>query len=134
MKVRSEVQGLIFRGSKDEREILLVKKLSLKTHRYSWRLLKGGVETGETEKQALKREIFEEAGLRNVQILDKIHSYRFFFGNVQHTVSSFLVEADPHENVRPGRAEVVDYTWIPKQRALEMLYWKDEKEAVKRLE
>lgn len=134
MKVRREVQGVIFRKGDDGEEVLLVKKLGLKSHRYLWRLLKGGVETGETEKQALEREIFEEVGLRNVQVLEKIREYSFIFGGIQHYVSTFSVEADPDEDVKFQTAEVADYVWTRKQQALEMLHWKDEKQAIKLLE
>lgn len=133
MKVRREVQGVIFRRLNKEMRLLLVKKLDRKTHRYRWRLLKGGAETGETERQALEREIFEEIGLRNIQILDELLSYSFIFRNVRHIVSSYSVEAVSSENIRLQTAEVAGYLWAAKQRAMEMLYWKDEKQAVKLL-
>lgn len=134
MKVRREVQGVIFRKGDSGKEVLLVKKLGLKSHHYLWRLLKGGVETGETERQALEREIFEEVGLRNVRVLGKIREYSFIFGGTQHYVSTFSVEADPDENVEFRTAEVVDCAWTKKQQALEMLHWKDEKQAIRLLE
>jgi 8-oxo-dGTP pyrophosphatase MutT (NUDIX family) len=130
MRVRKEVQGVIFRKGNDEKEFLLVKKLGPKSREYRWRLLKGGVETGETERQALEREIFEEVGLRRIKVLEKTYDYGFTFGNIRHMVSSYPVEADPSENISLGPAEVVDYIWVSRQRVMEMLYWKDEKQAI----
>src|SRR3989344_4328108 len=37
-----------------------------------WEFVKGGIEAGETEEQAVAREIAEEAGLRHIKILKKL--------------------------------------------------------------
>jgi 8-oxo-dGTP pyrophosphatase MutT (NUDIX family) len=41
----------------------------------SWSLPKGRLEPGETEEQAAQREIYEEAGLKDVEIVEKLGSY-----------------------------------------------------------
>ena len=95
--------------------------------------MKGGIEKGETEKEALKREILEEVGLKNVQILDKIYSYEFTFKNVKHLVSTYLVKANSNEEIKLQTSEVVGYAWVSKEQALKMLFWENEKEALKLL-
>lgn len=131
MRIRREVQGVIFDEQDGEKIVLLVKKFDKKARHFRWRLLKGGVEAGETETQALKREIFEELGLRNIQILNKIYSYDFVFGDTLHRVSSFLVKANSKENVKLQHSEIADYMWITKDKAVKMLHWPNEKEATR---
>jgi len=133
MRIRREVQGVIFDIVDGKEMVLLVKKRDRKNRRFYWRLLKGGVEDGETELQALKREISEETGLTNVQIIKKVYDYTFVFREVKHVVSSFLVKADSTQTLKPQRSEIVESVWMPKERALKTLYWRNEKEALKRL-
>jgi NADH pyrophosphatase NudC (nudix superfamily) len=121
---------VIFCNYDGEEKFLLVKKLDFSARRYRWRLLKGGVKAGETEIDALKREIFEEVGLENVQVLGKVYSYQFTFKNVKHLVSSYKVKANPHESIRLQTSEVVGYIWVPKEKAIQMLHWKNERRAL----
>jgi len=130
MRIRRDVQAVIFSNSNGKEKFLLVKKLEFSTRRYRWRLLKGGVKTGETEVEALKREIFEEVGLEDVEILEKVYSYQFTFRSVNHMVSSYKVRANQHDNIRLQTSEVSGYIWVPKEKALRMLHWKNEKKAL----
>lgn len=130
MQVRKEVQAVILN---EENKILLVKKLDLKNYTYRWRLLKGGVEGNETEEQALRREIEEEIGLKKLEIGEKIFEYDFIFQKILHKVFSFIVKADSTEKIKLQTKEIVDSVWIPKEQAIKMLYWKNEKEAVRHL-
>ncbi|MBI4010078.1 MAG: NUDIX hydrolase [Candidatus Aenigmarchaeota archaeon] len=132
MRIRKTVQAVIF-SVNGEKKILLVKKLDQKKPEYHWRLLKGGVEEGETEEQALKREIQEEIGLKDVKILDRIYSYSYAFEDTKQTVSTYLVEADPKEPIILDTKEVVGCAWMTKNEALGLLYWLHEKNAVKLL-
>jgi len=133
LRVRRDVQAVIFDESKGERKILLVKTPDFSSRRHRWRLLKGGVEEGETETEALRREIFEELGLKNVQILGKVHGYEFAFKGTKHVVSSYLVRADSRETITLQKSEVIDYVWLPMEKAVKRLFWNNEKEAVRRL-
>jgi len=133
VRVRRDVQAVIFDESDGERKVLLVKKPDFSAQRHRWRLLKGGVEGGETETEALKREIFEELGLKNVRIMGRVHSYEFVFEGTKHLVSSYLVKADSRETITLQKSEVTDYVWTAKEKAVETLFWNNEKEAVRRL-
>jgi 8-oxo-dGTP pyrophosphatase MutT (NUDIX family) len=130
LRIRRDVQAVIFCDFDGEERFLLVKKLDFSARKYRWRLLKGGIQIGETEIEALRREIFEEVGLENVQVLGKIYSYQFTFKNVRHLVSTYRVKANPHERIKLQKSEIVSYIWVPKQRAIRMLYWKNEKKAL----
>jgi 8-oxo-dGTP pyrophosphatase MutT (NUDIX family) len=113
--------------------VLLVRKRDTRVRRFHWRLLKGGVNRGETKVEALMREVFEETGLKNVSVLGEVHSYQFLFRETLHNVSSFLVEADSKEAVRLQESELSDYLWTARDEADRLLYWANEKEALKKL-
>jgi 8-oxo-dGTP pyrophosphatase MutT (NUDIX family) len=129
--VRREVQAVIFDDIDSEKKVLILKKTDYSERRYRWRLLKGGLYDGESETEGLQREILEETGLRKIQVLEKILDYEFFFKNVRHTVSSFLVKADSKEPVKLQKSEVADYVWTTKEEALKMLHWSNEIEALR---
>jgi len=128
--VQREVQAVIFDGVGNEKKVLILKKIDYSARRHSWRLLKGGVHNSETEIRGLKREIIEETGLKNIEILGKVQTYEFSFRGVKHLVSSYLVKADSKEPIKLQKSEVADYTWTTKQEALQMLYWNNEKNAL----
>ncbi len=133
MRVRHEIQAVIFDDAEKVKKVLLLKKSNFSAKKYRWRLLKGGVHDGETETEALEREVLEEIGLKNIRILDRVHSYEFVFKNVKHLVSSYLVRADSKEQIKLQKTEVADYLWTTKENALQLLYWNNEKEPVKQL-
>jgi ADP-ribose pyrophosphatase YjhB (NUDIX family) len=132
MKIRNEVQGVIF-DQKDRKLVMLVQKKDRRTVTLHWRLLKGGVNEGETEVEALGREIFEETGLKNIKIKGQVHKYEFVFNEVRHTVSSFSVEADSREPVKLQKSELAGYAWMQLENANRLLYWHNEKEALRKL-
>jgi 8-oxo-dGTP pyrophosphatase MutT (NUDIX family) len=134
MKIRNEVQAVLFDKKGDRTFVLLVMKADRRNRRQRWRLLKGGVDRGETKIEALKREIFEEIGLKNIQIFGEAYSYEFIFGGTRHKVASFLVKADSESPIRLQRSELAGYMWADKDEVSRLLHWGNEKEAVKRLD
>ncbi len=77
MKPRASAGGIIV-GPKGK--IVLVEQ-----HGNSWSFPKGGIEEGETELQAAKREIFEESGLRDLTLVSELGSYeRYSIGPGGH--------------------------------------------------
>lgn len=133
MLIRREVQGIIFDEKDNKKFVLLVKKLDLKNFLPRWRLVKGGLEENETEEMGLAREIREEVGLNKFQIIKKVYEYEFNFQNIRHLVSSYLVKADMREKIRIQTKEIVAAVWAPIEQAIEMLFWENEKKAIKLL-
>lgn len=130
MRIRRAVQAVILRNFNGEERFLLVKKRDFSARRFRWRLLKGGVKTGESDVEALKREIFEEVGFENVQVLAKTYNYQFTFKNVKHMVSSYKVKVGHDEQIKLQMSELAGYTWVPKEKAIRMLYWRNEAKAL----
>lgn len=132
MNVRNEVQAVIF-DKNDGKLVLLVQKRDRRVRHFRWRLLKGGINLGENRLEALRREIFEETGLKNIEILDRIHGYEFVFKGTRHSVSTYLVKADSREPIRIQESELSDYAWTEPENALRLLYWHNEKEALMKM-
>jgi 8-oxo-dGTP pyrophosphatase MutT (NUDIX family) len=132
VNIRDEVQAVLF--DKDHGHmVLLVQKRDMRLRRFRWRLLKGGINRGEAKVDALRREIFEETGMKGIKILQQIHDYQFVFKETLHRVSSFLVEADSRESIRLQESELSDYLWTDPESAATLLYWSNEREALRKL-
>ena len=67
MTPRPSAGGIIINK---EGEIVLVEQ-----HGNSWSFPKGGIEAGESELDAAVREIYEETGLKNVDLVENLGSY-----------------------------------------------------------
>ena len=57
-----------------ENKILFVKSFRFPTREYAWELPMGGIEKNETSDYAVKREVFEEVGIKpDLYVLQKFH-------------------------------------------------------------
>lgn len=133
MEIRREVQAVIYDRIGADVRILLVKKLDPKNFTFRWRLLKGGIEKDETEEEAIRREIAEEVGLRDIIIEKKIHSYDFTFEGVMHQITTFSVKGNYREIMRIQTHEIADAGWVPIDQAMQLLFWENEKQALRKL-
>lgn len=84
----------------------------------SWLLPKGRVEDGETDEEAARREIAEETGLTDLELLDDLGEFtrpRASFEEAPAEVKvirMFLFNAGPHAELSPTR-EIEDAAWVP---------------------
>ena len=86
--------GIVFRLTADNKDIEI---LLIQDSKNRWTIPKGHIEPGETAKQTAVREIGEEAGLKNIEVLSwlgKIHfKYRRMDKLVLMTTQIYLVHA-----------------------------------------
>ena len=74
--------GIVFRRDKNNQvEILLIQD-----HKDRWTIPKGHIEEGETAQQAARREIGEEAGLNDVDVLGWLGKIHFRYRRVDKLV------------------------------------------------
>jgi len=117
--------GIIFRRDKSgEVEILLAQDV-----RNRWTIPKGHIEEGETAQQAAKREIGEEVGLHDVEImgwLGKIHfRYRRQDKLVLMTTQIYLVKAHGDTDATEKDHWMSDLKWFKFNDALETIEYED---------
>ena len=117
--------GIIFRHGVDgDVEILLIQD-----GKNRWTIPKGHIEKGETAKETAEREIGEEAGLSNVEILGwlgKIHfRYRRLDRLVLMTTQIYLVRALGDTDATQKEEWMNDIKWFKFQDALEVIEYED---------
>jgi diadenosine hexaphosphate hydrolase (ATP-forming) len=117
--------GIVFRRDKDNGvEILLIQD-----SKDRWTIPKGHIEEGETAQETAKREIGEEAGLTNTEILGwlgKIHfRYRRVDKLVLMTTQIYLVRALGDSNAIKKEEWMNGIKWFKFNDALDAIEYED---------
>lgn len=92
----------------------------------SWLLPKGHVDPGESDEDAARREIAEETGLTNLELLDDLGEFTrpvISFedtGPEIKTIKMFLFAAQPHAELIPT-LEIEEARWVPFRELAETL-------------
>jgi len=131
MRLPIQVEAIIFRRNGSTIEYLLLKRLS---HRNGyWQPVTGGLEEGETRTEALCREIREETGIKNlIRVIEGLYYFEFSDPNLNQEYV-YGVEVSPTDEIVLDGKEHSEYRWCSIQDALQLLHWKDNKEALERL-
>lgn len=135
-KKRYIIGLIVFDG---ERFLLLHRKLNWK----GWEFPKGGVENNEDYKDTIKRELFEETGIKKFSIVDKIDEFVFrdnvrkkesFITNYLVHVSSNSKVVLNNEHALDGKIiiEHDDFKWCFAKDAINLLTHKNQKESMKK--
>jgi len=126
-----QVQGILFRKINGEIQYLLLKR-TLEREGF-WQPVTGGLEEGETRVEALERELLEETGIKNlVRIIEDV--YYFELPTILHEKEYvYGVEVLPTEEIEIDNREHSEYRWCSLQKALKLLKWKENKEALEKL-
>jgi len=136
MKKEISVGGIIFYLTK-KREILylLLKYPSLNRKRIYWGFAKGRKEEEETEKETLLREIKEETGLKNVEILDGFleKTHYFFWRDKEKTFKTviFYLVKTKEKKVKIS-FEHEDAKWFSFEKAIKSLSFSNYKNLLKK--
>lgn len=116
--------GIVFRRGEKGVEILLIQDAKDR-----WTIPKGHIEEGETAQQTARREIGEEAGLKDVDILGwlgKIHfRYRRIDKLVLMTTQIYLVRAKGDTNAIQKEEWMNGIKWFPFHDALDAIEYED---------
>jgi dATP pyrophosphohydrolase len=131
MRLPIQVEAIVFRRNGNITEYLLLKRLPERNG--FWQPVTGGVEEGETREEALRREIMEETGVENmVAVIEGLHYFEFSDPNL-YKEYVYGIEVSPSEEIMFDQKEHSDYRWCSFQEALQLLHWKENKEALKKL-
>lgn len=116
--------GIVFRQGEKGVEILLIQDAKDR-----WTIPKGHIEEGETAQQTARREIGEEAGLKDVDILGwlgKIHfRYRRVDKLVLMTTQIYLVRAKGDTNAIKKEEWMNGIQWFRFHEALDAIEYED---------
>lgn len=120
--------GIIFRhdknGNEGDIEILLIQDAKNR-----WTIPKGHIEKGETAKEAARREIGEEAGLNEVDMLNWLGKINFRYRRVDKlvlmTTQIYLVRAKGDTNKIRKEEWMNDIRWFKFHDALDAIEYED---------
>lgn len=118
--------GIVFRLTPDKVDI---EVLLIQDSKGRWTIPKGHIEPGETAKMTARREIEEETGLKNFDILTwlgKIHfKYRRADKLVLMTTQIYLVQALDAREMPTAEKWMKGIKWFPFTEALDLIEYED---------
>lgn len=117
--------GVVFRrDSKGNIQFLLIQDAKNR-----WTIPKGHIEEGEESKQTAEREIREETGLQEMQILGWLGKINFRYRRIQSlvlmTTEIFLVKAKGDTDKLKPEDWMNDCKWLDSKDALEKIEYED---------
>jgi len=122
--------AIVFRKEKNK-----IFYLILQYNDNYWGLPKGHMEAGEEEKETAIREVGEETGLRDFNIINGFkEKIEYFFkkgGQTIHKEVVFFLFETKTINVKKS-FEHLDIKWVPYKEAIEKLTYKTDKEVMKK--
>lgn len=133
-KYRKAIFIVIYKKTNKGISYLILKR---KMHWKGWEFPKGGVERFETKRMAVKREIKEETGIKELNIKNHKISGKYDYTKNIHgrrykgqTYKLYSAEV-AGEKVKMDNREHSSYLWLPYEKALKRLTWNNQKECLK---
>jgi len=137
MRLPIQIEAILFMRTDGKIQYLILKRHPPKGHPeigQFWQPITGGLEEGETKMEALKREIREETGIKNIiKIIEDVRYYEPIdlslieylkrHGHVcKHLKAyAFGVEVSSDEEVVLDRKEHSEFKWCSFQEALKLI-------------
>ena len=112
MKAEHSAGAIIWRKN-NEIQYLLIQSQLYKQFKSAWAFSKGHLEAGETERDATKREVFEEVGLKPEFNFDFQESYSYqVTSESEKTVTLFLAKYNPDQKIKRQESEIRQTAWL----------------------
>ena len=129
---RSGIFLVIYKKERGRRVQYLL--LQRKLHWKGWEFTKGGIEKGESELEAIKRELKEECGLKLISFQEYKKKGRYVYdkktargrGKQGQTYKLFSARVKPGK-VKIDKLEHSGYRWVGFKRAMELLTWENQR-------
>ena len=128
--------AIVFRKNKENLYLLLYKKAHPPFHE-AWDFPKGNIEKGEEEIETVRREIREEAGIKNLEFIPGFREkIKIFYRQKENLILKEIVFylAKTEEKKVTLSFEHNDYSWLPFKKALEKLTYQTSKKILKKAE
>jgi 8-oxo-dGTP pyrophosphatase MutT (NUDIX family) len=123
------VGAILFRRSKG------IEFLLLHYGAGHWDFPKGGVEEGETEQDTMRREVFEETGIKDISVLVGFREQiNYFYKRAEGLVSKEVIFflAETRSKIVKISFEHDDFKWLPYGEAYKILTFDNSKKLLKK--
>ena len=136
MPIEKSAGAVIFRkNNKEIKYLLLHYPSSTKAPRDYWNFPKGRIEKGEKIEDTVKREVQEETGLKDIKFVEGFKEWiKYFYklkGKNIFKIVIFLLVKTKEKRIKISR-EHIGFKWLPYEKALEQITFKNTKEILKK--